>query len=140
MILTSRLYGGDHGAHDIYCAAVERRLLPDPIAADGLGCFDGLPLRDDVYGPLVDAAGYDKIGAWWTHDNPLPIHENNALVAADAAYFLLTMPLVSTRKVMSHRVGENFQIYILAQLGTDAAEPACSLIGTSPHVVQAGPS
>ena len=98
--MLDRLYGGDHGAHHLYNVALTNKKrgsvnLRRGSDDEGSGLFSRLPLHSECYRTLAAFAEYDQIGGlWWTHEDPLPMSESSALLAADAAYFLLSMPSV----------------------------------------------
>ncbi|VDC00249.1 unnamed protein product [Peniophora sp. CBMAI 1063] len=93
-LLQSRLYGGDHGAHALRNTAL--LCAGSPSELEGKVALDQL-LDSQARNPLVRTAQYRDIGGlWWRHEEPLPMRDASALVAADAAYFLLTMPGLSS--------------------------------------------
>lgn len=100
--LGPRLYDGDHGAHWFYNRAVEKRLRYEKPSKPWpeFTAFAKAPSQSEIYKPLMDA--YDTIGgAWWMHNDPLPIPQSGALLSADAAFFLLKMPAVRAVPPMS---------------------------------------
>lgn len=96
--LKMRLTAGDHGALWYYNQALQKRLRYEepPVSWPKITNFKELHLQSEFYKPLTDAYGTIG-GAWWMHDNPLPMRDSGALSAADAAFFLFKIPTVRVR-------------------------------------------